>query len=134
MKIQTYEPQFTILPADYYETVIKEVKEVPNSFYDESKPKEGYPTQIEIDFEIKNPEEGSDPIIVKKWFSPTLSPRAFLTGLMKSIDPKFDPTSGELDTDQIMGKKVRVNVIQKEDKTGIIRNRIDGITESKIKE
>ena len=131
MKFQTYQTQWTILEPDYYTATITDAKEVENSFYDPEKPKDGFPTQLEVDFAIDDPTDEKNPAVhVKKWFTPVLTGKSGLTQLLKALYPTFDlknPKEEELETDKWLLHDVRVNITQKEDKKGITRNKITDI-------
>lgn len=136
MQIMTHEPQFTLLDPNYYLAVVTEAKTVKNNFYDPQKPNEGFPEQVEITFSIQpiGAEEDTPNVFLKKWFSPVLSKKSYLNMFLKALYPTFDytnPKPEELETNNWLGKEAKVNVTQKEDQKGTMRNRITDILPAK---
>lgn len=134
MAIQVYKPHYTVLDSDYYEATVTKAEEVPNKFY---KPEEegSHPTQVEVEFTVDSGIPNVPDARLKKWFSPTLGEKSFLTAFLRALFPsgtfnRESPTSEQLDPLQWLGKSVRIQVT-KEMKDGIERNKIGDITAPK---
>lgn len=132
--------EFKPIPADIFEVVITDIREVPNTWYDPDKDAPSKKTQLEWDFSIRDNAEFAGAKL--RYYTGSAigrHPRNKLTNLVKIVDSRFDIDVAYDGWDdfvsRLVGRTLRVTTEQVERKDGEgTYAKVSGILPSKLPE